>query len=202
MHASDRRSTHSIVTPALVLSVFALLGLAAPSALAQTATVPPPVTSAAAAPTGLAAGFGQQGQLVVSSELAFGLHRIDGGAVHLFLRPALDYFIAQNISVGGMVILNYSNPPGAAPTQTDIWLGARAGYNLLLTDAISFWGTLAFLYQNPAGDTGSNVRARVFAPFLFHLVPHLFVGVGPYFEQGMSESFTNFGLESLVGGYF
>jgi hypothetical protein len=45
-------------------------------------------------------------------------------------------------------------------------------------------------------------------PFLFHFVPHFFLGVGPFFSQPLTNSAAmgnkdaTFGLTAIVGGYF
>ena len=141
--------------------------------------------------------FGASGQVVITGELEGHLH--NGWNLHL--QPSADYFIATNISIGGLI--GYTHVSGN-PAFDSFNLGARAGYNLAITDAVTFWPKVGITVGHAFGSTGNtSSQLTIFAPFLFHLVPHLFVGAGPDFELELSGSGGNgYGLQSVVGGWF
>ena len=85
--------------------------------------------------------------------------------------------------------------------------------NVPLSGVVSLWlrGGLEYDHfgSNDPNDSGHSVTTLgVSAPFLFHLVPHVFLGVGPFFSQPLSDSQDmaskdpTFGLTAIVGGYF
>jgi hypothetical protein len=63
-------------------------------------------------------------------------------------------------------------------------------------------------FSSNNGPDRSITTLGVSAPFLFHLVPHFFMGVGPFFSiplsdsQAMASKDPTFGLTAIVGGYF
>ena len=68
-------------------------------------------------------------------------------------------------------------------------LGARAGFNLNINDNVGFWPSAGLSVQHDNIEPQlDDVRPRsdMFAPFLYHLVPHLFVGLGPSFAVRLS----------------
>jgi hypothetical protein len=164
----------------------------------------------AAAATG-GTGFGVAGQLVLSmgattDEHLF-LHKQSGGGWQLQLSPALDYFLTSRIAVGG--VLGYRHASGAAGTNADgtdrILLGARVSTNLDINDRFSFWPLAGLYFERTSADHGSttNTWLGVFAPFLFHLAPHFFVGAGPSFQLNLSgPDGTQYGIDSVLGGWF
>jgi len=147
-------------------------------------------------PSGSNAAFAADGQFVITSELNFRLHKPSGGTWTLLLQPSLDYFIAQHISIGGLVYLEAGDGWG------NFGLGPRAGYAFNLGERVSFWPTVmikAIKYS------GQDVKTELWlqGPFLFHLVPHFFIGAGPYVEADMSNgSGSDIGLYATIGGYF
>lgn len=162
---------------------------------------PPPF---AASPS---AGFAAVGQWVLSMRTAGDgggyvfFHKPSGGDWELSLHPSIDYFIASSVSLGATFGYYYS--PAATGT-TVLSLGGRAGFNLNIDDHIGFW---------PSAGVGVNIDSRmhntntsssfgIFAPFLYHLVPHLFVGVGPSFSILLSDgNGKTYGLDFVLGGW-
>ena len=145
--------------------------------------------------------FGAVGQFAISGELEVSMVKQRGGSTTVSLQPALDYFIAPNLSVGGVVGLAITS---GNPGVTRVLLGARAGYNLAVAERISFWptGGLFFTHFSSGAASNNSTWLRVFGPFLFHPVPHLFVGAGPFIELGLSGGGGDrFGLQSVVGGW-
>jgi hypothetical protein len=143
-----------------------------------------------------AGAFGAAGQVVITGDLEAHLHN----GWQLRLHPAADYFIATNVSIGA--VIGFTHNSGNPATNT-FDLGARVGYNLAISDPVTFWPTVGIFINRAFGNTGSTAASlNIFAPFLYHLVPHLFVGVGPDFELPLNGGGTGYGLQSVVGGWF
>jgi len=181
------------------------------SARAQDDAAPP-----AAAPPPPAAGiavsgapFGAAGQLAFSmaseGEFPFRFSKTGGGDWDLRLRPSLDYFILEHVSVGGLIgIEKYGG--GSA-----IQVGVRAGYDVPLGSIVSLWlrGGLDLRRTSVNNAPSFTVTSlTIDVPFLFHFVPHFLLGVGPFFSVPLSNSAAmgskdpTYGLTALVGGYF
>jgi len=152
---------------------------------------------AANSPSGV---FGNRGQLTVSSDAGLSISStstsgVDGSTTSLTLRPAVDYFVANNVSVGGFVGLDYKSTSGAHATTFAI--GPRIGYNFAFAERFSFWPKLGFSYSSsstsadttPApGDceAGNHLALNVFAPLMFHPVQHFFLGFGPALDTDLT----------------
>jgi hypothetical protein len=53
------------------------------------------------------------------------------------------------------------------------------------------------------GGSDSNTYFNLDVPFLFHVVPHFFLGLGPFVHVGLGDGDPNvFGIQSLIGGWF
>jgi hypothetical protein len=98
------------------------------------------------------------------------------------------------------------------------------GYNVTISDGASFWPRVGVTFVSASTNTSigttnanateSRFSLQVFAPFVFHLAPHFFLGLGPNFstdltsstssggQSGDGEKVTTFGLGFLVGGWF
>ena len=51
-------------------------------------------------------------------------------------------------------------------------------------------------------NTNTSTRLQIFAPFLYHLVPHLFVGLGPSFSWRLSGGEGKvYGVDFVLGGW-
>jgi hypothetical protein len=152
------------------------------------------------------AGFGPIGQWVLSLRttpdggfLFFRNH--SPGDWELSLHPAIDYFITGNVSVGGVVGIGYS-PADMGTTDLDI--GARAGFNLTMNDHLGLWPNagLSAHYKNTMHVSNTSTELNVFAPFLYHPVPHFFVGLGPSFALQLSGgSGKVYGVDFMLGGW-
>jgi hypothetical protein len=164
---------------------------------------------AAPAPFAVApsSGFGAIGQWVLTmrttQDNAFVFfHKGSGdGNWELALHPAIDYFITGRFSVGGTVGIAYS-PRDAGSTWLDI--GARGGFNLNITDHIGWWPNVGISarHENVNHNSATSTSLNIFAPFLYHLVPHLFAGVGPSFAFQISGGDgSGYGLDFVLGGW-
>lgn len=190
-----------------------LAALAPPAACAE--EPPPPIettsrpTTSSGGPLAISSGpFGDPGQLVFSmaseGEFPFRFSKTGSGDWSLQLRPGLDYFIKEHLSVGGLVRIETGG-------QSTIGLGARVGYDIALGSAVSLWirGGLSYDHISIKNSPSTSVtRLDVLVPFLFHFVPHFFLGVGPFFtlpltnSAAMGNKDATFGLTAIVGGYF
>ncbi|HET6146034.1 MAG TPA: hypothetical protein VFH68_00760 [Polyangia bacterium] len=141
-------------------------------------------------------GFGAPGQIVIRGD--FEGHLRNGW--ELRLHPAIDYFIANNVSIGGVVGLQYNS----GPSTTTVELGVRAGYNLAIVNQVTFWPTAGIFYSHFSNDmtSGSSTFLEIFAPFLYHIVPHFFVGAGPIFDLSLDNNGNGYGLQTVIGGWF
>jgi hypothetical protein len=202
-----------------------------------------------AAPAGAAAGgtaeaslegmpeskgaFGKAGQIAISSdfELSFESRSFKAPAgedpesqTTITLAPALDYFVIDGLSVGGQIAFTRISQ-GDSSAQL-IGIGPRVGYNIGLTDNISFWPKLGFAYAMISAESegvdpvtgatttsdvsGSRMMIGIDAPILFHPAEHFFIGLGPFLSMDLSSKVedndatkeTAFGLQSVVGGWF
>jgi hypothetical protein len=189
----------------------AALGLllsAARSASAQPAAVPP--------------SFGNAGQLVLSSDAQGSLQVQSGSAAGsvttITLGPAADLFVVRSFSIGIHALWQHTEISGA-PDTNSFSGGASIGYALRMSDAFSFWPKVSFDYRHTSTltvvpmtlDQEEEVTTDamvigIFAPVLFHPVPHFFIGLGPNFQAAVLTSTgstdTEYGLMFTLGGWF
>jgi hypothetical protein len=202
-----QKTTPSTFLRLLILGGVAVGALTALPRAARAQDLAPP-TAAASAPAAAAApasSFGAGGAWVLSvqshaagnSTASFFLQKVSGGNTTVNVQPALDYFIGNGISVGGVVGLSHS-------TSTTVSFGARAGFNQPLVDKVSFWPTAGVYgsYFSSSGNSNTTAAAEIYAPFLYHPAQHFFVGVGPYLGyQFHGGTFTEYGLDLVIGGW-
>ena len=170
---------------------------------------------AANSPSGV---FGGRGQLAISTDAGLYVSTtstsgVDGSTTRLTLRPAVDYFVFNNISAGGVIGLDYTSTSGAHTTTFAI--GPRVGYNFAFAERFSFWPKLGFSYSSsstsvaveptPPGTSasGNHFALNVFAPVMFHPVQHFFVGFGPALDTDLTGDAkqTTIAGRLTVGGY-
>jgi hypothetical protein len=191
------------------------------------AELAPGAPQAALPPPAADIGFGTPGQFVVSDDMQMALLRrrqtimgMTTDMTSVQLRPALDYFVARNLSIGGQLRIGYaSGDNGVGTTITTLGLVPRIGYNLALSPTSSIWPRVGLGYPHTSYDNGASgaynfssytVTLDVFVPPLFQPVPHFFLGGGPFLTtdlvsklQGMDTTkTTDIGLMSTIGGYF
>ena len=166
-----------------------------------------------------AAGFGEVGQLAISTDAAFEFERrtqddAPSSTTITFL-PAADYFIIKNLSLGGVVGLDY-NKTGNARTTTFL-LGPRVGYNFEFSRKLSIWPKLGFYYahskyKTTVDDDGAEIsRSRkqdgialdIFVPVMLHPAPHFFAGLGPFLRTDLNgdNRVTMWGVKLTIGGW-
>jgi len=158
---------------------------------------------------GAAGSFGAAGQIVISSDFAadIGYTSVSGPGDRFLidLRPSLDYFLKENLSLGGSVYLGTAFQRGDDPLLVGV--GIRGGYNISLNESVSVWPKLGLAVVN--SDNFDNFGDRTFlevslsAPFLVHLAPHFFLGAGPeLITQLGDDTVATLHVKAVVGGYF
>ena len=171
--------------------------------------------------------FGSPGELAISSSVGGANLLLTGtttGGVNgspsssgwnLTLEPSADYFVIQNLSVGAFVVFTHAetNTPSTTPGETStstststntFGVGPRIGYNLALTDWLSLWPKLGLSYSDTGVSGGASHDAWtlvVFAPLLYHLASHYFVGLGPYLSADLAANGSSGGANSQSGPY-
>jgi hypothetical protein len=186
------RHLSPVVTKAVAALVFGCALLALP-ARANAQTQPAPSG-------GLGQGFGDKGQLVISGEDFLGFDKVNHAGWTLTVKPALDYFLLPAISLGAVV--TYIKQSGDASA---VLVSPRVGYNLNVTDNLGAWLKIGFAYEHSSvGNASSSATfLTAYLPIMFHIVPHLFVGIGPYYNLKVSGTANSgYGFSSLVGGWF
>jgi hypothetical protein len=183
-------------------------------ALASTALAQDPSQDTGAGP---AHAFGTAKQMAVSSDASLVVQHATHDVTTLSLAPAADYFVINNLSVGGSLILEYQSAGDSSATRFGI--GPRVGYNFAWTDMLGVWPKLGFSYTHSnhslsldAGlnemvtnsRSGNAFTLNLFVPIMFHPVPHFFVGFGPFLDTDLSGSdkITTYGLKLTIGGWF
>ncbi|MCK8499722.1 MULTISPECIES: hypothetical protein [Myxococcus] len=169
-------------------------------------------STASAQETGGGSGsFGNAGQIVVSSD-AFGNlgYTTEGAGYGYFhIAPSADYFLKENLSVGANVQLRVLF--GEGDTVAAFGIGGRVGYNIALAEKISVWpkaGVTLFVGDNIiATQDGTGAASTVildgYAPFLYHVTSHFFIGAGPRLAIGLGDDVdVTFGVATTLGGYF
>jgi hypothetical protein len=130
----------------------------------------------------------------------------------------VDYFIADYISVGGFLGLEYNSTPGGSNTTFSI--GPRLGYNIPLSERFSLWPKVGFSFASTSQDqddvelpdgqvletddeSNTSVQLNLFAPFMFHPVEHFFIGIGPAFDLDLSgdNKATTIAARLTLGGW-
>lgn len=152
--------------------------------------------------------FGQAGQWVYSiageNEFPLNISKTGDGDWNMTLRPSVDTFLARSISVGGIVTL------GKYGGTSVVGIGARGGYNIPITSLVSFWPRVGIGFEHYSvdnGPSGGRTTIGLNAPFLFHLVSHAFLGVGPFFSlpvqdsDAMAGKDATYGLTAIIGGW-
>jgi hypothetical protein len=225
---------------ALVLGLLTAGG----SAMAQYPYPPPPPPAPGYGAPRPVQQFGGPGTLAISSDMNLALQGCSGcasptnigyGAGNnaanssgwvLTLAPAADYFVIQGLSLGAQIVYAHthmsssSGVAGSSSTSTDgdlFGIGARVGYNIPITDLISFWPKAGLLFDTVSSTGSFSANAFdvfVYAPFLLHLAPHFFAGLGPQIQTDITSSQseaghsnpsppkqTSYGILFTIGGW-
>src|SRR5258708_7372956 len=93
--------------------------------------------------------FGAPGEIVITGD--FEGHLVKGW--ELRLHPSIDYFIAPNVSIGGVVGIRYDS---GTPSTTTLDPGVRAGYSLAIAPQVTFWPTVGIYYSHFSVSSTAN----------------------------------------------
>ncbi len=163
--------------------------------------------------------FGGRRQIAISSDAALtisntSLSGVSGSTTQIMLQPAIDYFVIQNLSVGGSLLFNYSST--GAGHSTSFGIGPRVGYNIPISDLLSVWPKAGLSIARssvstdptpavPATGSVSNtaVALNLFVPLMLHPAPHFFAGFGPFLDTDLSgnSKATTLGGKLTIGGW-
>jgi hypothetical protein len=148
--------------------------------------------------------FGSMGQLVISDDLSGSIGYTSGAGDNFFIRltPAADYFLKENLSLGGFVTLETAFQDGDDPLT--VGLGVRGGYNIPMSEQVSVWPRLglAVVHLSDVGDS-TFLQISITAPFLVHVAPHFFIGGGPGLITELGDdTVATLQVSTLIGGYF
>lgn len=145
--------------------------------------------------------FGTRHQLAISSDAGLSISNTStsgqgGSTTRLELRPAVDYFIIDNLSLGGFLGLNYDHVPTGHSTSFSI--GPRIGYNIPLSALFSVWPKAGLSFASTsqtinatatAGElstNSSNLAVNLFVPVMLHPAQHFFLGFGPALDADLT----------------
>jgi hypothetical protein len=165
--------------------------------------------------------FGTKSQIAISSEAGAvfstrSISGVDDSTTTFVLRPGVDYFIINRLSLGAFVGVESQSQAGGSSTTFGI--GPRVGYDIPFSDRFSIWPKVGFSYNSttvkvdaesvagidvPSASTTNNAMAlNVFAPFLFH-TNHYFAGIGPALDTDLSgdAKATTFAVRVTLGGW-
>src|SRR4029078_5072656 len=95
------------------------LALSLPARAEDVVEVRAPADTAVRVQRTPATRFGEKGQKAISSDVGLSLSNtsvsgVSGSSTVLVLRPALDIFVAESLSVGGFVGVEYASAPGGS----------------------------------------------------------------------------------------
>lgn len=167
--------------------------------------------------------FGDRGQLAISSDAGFSLSNTnlsgsESSTTTLILRPAVDYFVIDSLSIGGFLGLEYTAPPGGSSTALSV--GPRVGYNLRMSERFSVWPKVGLSFASttekvdamtlPDGTrvdesdtTSTSLQLNLFVPVMFHPAEHFFLGLGPALDLDMTgdNKATTIAVRLTLGGW-
>ena len=163
--------------------------------------------------------FGLKSQLAISSEVGATIENThikgqSGSTTTITLRPAVDYFIIDNLSLGGFIGLDHSSSSGVAATRFAI--GPRVGYNIPLASSFSVWprAGLSFAHTSRSIDaigpvpgqsiSNDGLGLNLYIPVMFHAAKHFFFGVGPALDVDLTGDYkaTTIAGRMTIGGWF
>jgi hypothetical protein len=189
-----------VVTKAVAASVVGCALLVLPTQ-ARAQDPAPAATPAPAMGGALGQGFGEQGQIVISGEMNAGFTKVNHAGWVFSVKPAADYFIVPNISIGAALGFAIGNDD-----QKGFEVGGRAGYNLNVTENIGVWPIVGISYNKvsaPNNNGFSSTYGNLYLPILYHIVPHVFAGIGPFYNLKIAgDGDHSYGFRSTVGGWF
>ena len=164
---------------------------------------------------GPARNFGGKGQLAFLSDNTLDIRHSSDDVTTIQFAPAADYFVIDNLSVGGFIGIAYAKAGNSDGTRFSV--GPRVGYNLPLSNLISIWPKIGLAYAHSSAGysvrqgnvdiatstSNDSIALNLFVPVMFHPATHFFVGLGPYLDTDLSgdNRVTAYGIKLSVGGW-
>jgi hypothetical protein len=170
------------------------------------------------------ANFGGGGQIVLDGviDVDYEIRRPPRGdstaTTGVTLAPGILYFVADDIAVGGNVLLDVSR---SDPDDTlSFGIQPVVAYNVRLTPGVSMLPNGWMAYRSSSIEVFGldretrRISVGIELPFLVHLVPHFFIGGGPYASYDLwaksvtgstssdADKVADFGVRSVIGGWF
>ena len=166
-----------------------------------------------------AQAMGNKGDMALSAERLMGIYFYDEGvsSTHIGLgiapiapsayhlpRLGFDYFVIDNLSVGGSFGFGLYDPNGPGSSSGAL-IAARVGYALEFSKVFGFWPRGGFGYKN-FGNNSEEFAFTLEALFYAAPIEHFAITFGPLMDLGIAGSGTearNFALVSAgVLGWF
>lgn len=172
-------------------------------------------------PNSAAGVFGERGQLAIMGEGgALFTHTSvsgrDGSTTTVLIRPAIDYFVIDHLSLGAFVGMEHSSSTGGSTTTYGI--GPRVGYSIPLSERFSIWPkagvsfnsttvkldpiTIGGIRTPETSDSNTALAVNLFVPLMFHS-NHYFLGFGPSLDADVTGNpkTTTIAARLVVGGW-
>jgi hypothetical protein len=157
--------------------------------------------------------FGMAHQVALNNEIELqggwlGYKGSNSNTTNVYVRPGLDYFVVDHISIGASITVGYANIQGidattsavVTTTRTSVALAGRLGGDVPQGDWLSFYprayvgvGQLLFSeVERSIANKATEVYVWIaaYAPILVHAASHFFIGFGPSFSQDVTHSVT------------
>jgi len=161
--------------------------------------------------------FGEKGTISPSGSVTLGF--FGSGSNGSGFAPAAMFFVADGLAVGGSALLFYNS--GGSYSVASYGIAPSVGWNAWVRDRLSFFPQISLQVIRTQLISGGDVRTdelqtRIYLPFLLHVTPHFFIGLGPSATielasrtRGSSPFGTGFAsngslvlLNSVIGGWF
>lgn len=158
-------------------------------------------TGATVAPSAHAQAFGNKGDMTFSAERLMGVYFYDEGisSTHIalgisplagvatpYLMPRLgfDYFVIDNLSLGGSLGFGDVDPEGNNNSTSGALVAFRVGYAIEFSKVFGFWPRGGFTYRN----FGSNEEFALDLEANFYAAPveHFAITFGPLMDLGIA----------------
>lgn len=177
----------------------------APIAELERAAEPVPAKHSAA-PVGRDEDFGATGQIVPLGSVSFSYETGNGGRSDITIAPGALYFIMDNLAVGAMVGISHQGT--SAGSTNAVAFEPMAAYNIPLADKLTLFPQAGISFDHAFGHFSATiVTLDAFAPVLYHITSHFFLGAGPVFDFQLvvpsdSDHSVTIALSTVIGGYF
>lgn len=172
-------------------------------------------------PNSPAGVFGERGQLAIMGETGAvfshtSISGVDGSSSTIVLRPGLDYFVIDHLSIGAFTGIEYTSSPGSSTTRYAI--GPRVGYDIPLSERFSIWPKAGLSFNSTTvkldavtiggvrtpetSDSNTAMALNLYVPVMFHS-HHYFVGIGPSLDTDLTgdPKTTTISARLMVGGW-